>query len=186
MTPSIAALLGSGSGGRSRCGNDRWPASGRPRFSASPKRTRSRPDIGHDSQKSPSATTPLVLTGGSFFCRRRRESAQWELREFASATKKRGEPNWCIRRIPIVLRLPIPDRHVIKRVVLADVGGVGGHALVVEEQLGPVRPAPCHRLEERVGRGVLGVLPAAGVVQREEPVDPVPRSLLNIQRPACL
>jgi len=63
---------------------------------------------------------------------------------------------------------------------------VRGDALVVEEQLVPVAPVGCHLLVVDVGRGVLGVLPAAGVVQREEPADPVAGGVLDVDRPVVV
>ena len=76
--------------------------------------------------------------------------------------------------------LPVPYRLVTGRVGGTDIGAVRGDALVVEEQLGPVAPVGCHLLVVDVGRGVLGVLPPSGVVQREEPVDAVTGALLNV------
>jgi hypothetical protein len=66
------------------------------------------------------------------------------------------------------------------------IGAVGGDALVVEEQLRPVAPVGRHLLVVDVGRGVLGVLPPAGVVQREEPVDAIAGGVLHIDRPVVV
>src|SRR3984893_1713642 len=80
----------------------------------------------------------------------------------------------------------VPDARIAGRVLRADVGRVCGDALVVEEQLGPVAPVGRHLLVVDVGRGVLGVMPAAGVVPPEEPVDPVAGGVLDVDRPVVV
>src|SRR6185312_4065129 len=81
---------------------------------------------------------------------------------------------------------PIPDRRVVRRVIHADIGAVGGDALVVEEQLGPVAPVGCHLLVVDVRRRVLRVLPPSGVVQGKEPVVAVTGALLNVGGPVLV